>query len=68
MKKLAKLDPTFHTRTKDSPKEMVTNLRPSVEKLQAVIAFVCPSRTYSRIAVFRSYMMTAPSFVPTASL
>src|SRR6188768_3423711 len=66
LKKLAKLDPTFHTSTSDSFKHRVTNRRPSGEKLDADICLLCPSRTYSRIAVLRSYITTAPSFVPTA--
>ena len=67
MKKLVKLAPTFQTNTLDSSRETVTTRRPSGEKLHAVARFLCPSRTYKRVAVLRSYMTTAPSLVPTTS-
>src|ERR1700761_6638690 len=67
VKKLEKLEPTFHTSTTLSSSDSVTKRRPSGEKLHAVIIFLCPSSTYRRIAVLRSYITIAPSLVPTAS-
>lgn len=68
LKKLLKLDPTFQTNTAHSSSDTVTSLRPSGEKLHAVVLFLWPSKTYRRVAVFRSYMTTAPSLVPTTNL
>ena len=66
LKKLVKLEPTFHTRTSPSSRETVINRLPSGEKLHAAGLFLWPSRTYNRVAVFKSYIITAPSLVPTA--
>lgn len=66
LKKLEKLVPTFHTSTVLSSSDNVSSLRPSGEKLDATIRFLCPSRTYNLVPVLRSYMITAPSLVPTA--
>ena len=49
--------------TVDSSRETVTSLRPSGEYDTAEALFLCDSRMYRRVAVFKSYTMQAPLLI-----